>query len=623
MAKIIAAQNERVFQIKEWLGLHESADGDTNLKLGEGPVCRNFKITQDKKLKKRPGSKLMFRPPDNDWGVCQGLWSGVVGQREEVLGIFGGYLYRLWCDHVVDGHQKETWEAVKIGDLNPSDHGRGLRVTIFGFNGKVYISHLSWYYVYDEAGLRAVDPYVPLIEIAVTPLGAGTLLEQVNKLTTKRRVWLSPDGNATVFQLPEKLITSVEYAKLTADGSAVAYSANLQAGEVTFASAPAQGINTIEVCYSTGSIDPVFSQPYVEFYNGDQDNRVFLYGSSNKAYYSGINYNGEPDATYFPDLNEIEVGDSGSKITGLIRYNSRLLCFKEDSTYTIQYGQYMLEDGSITPAFYLTPVHKSIGNEAPGQVQLVMNSPISIHGGAAYSWTGTSFGNMTADERQVKRISDRVYDTLNSFSRASIRCFDDNDHSEYYIIDTTQDKALVWNYAADAWYLYTGLDMRHPMLFHGEFYFASAQTGGARKPCVCQLDSDVPYDERDNGDRDSIDCRWESGHMSFGADYQRKYSAMLWVGIKPASHGEVWVTVQTDRNGSMTEKVVGHSWASFANANFAAWSFSTSHRPKLRRLKIKAKKFVYYKLIFYTNTNDSTATVTASDIRVRFTGYAK
>ena len=43
----------------------------------------------------------------------------------------------------------------------------------------------------------------------------------------------------------------------------------------------------------------------------------------------------------------------------------------------------------------------------------------------------------------------------------------------------------------------------------------------------------------------------------------------------------------------------------------------------MTKLKIKAKKFVFYKLIFKSNSASSTATVLAADIRVRYTGYAK
>ena len=126
-----------------------------------------------------------------------------------------------------------------------------------------------------------------------------------------------------------------------------------------------------------------------------------------------------------------------------------------------------------------------------------------------------------------------------------------------------------------------------------------------------------------SNDGRAIDAYWESGSMSFGKDYQRKYSAMLWGGVKPESSAEVEVTVQTDRSSSYTEKLVSSSLANFAHVNFAKWSFATNRKPQMSRLKIKAKKFVFYKLIFRTSAADSTVTILAADIRVRFTGYAK
>ena len=103
----------------------------------------------------------------------------------------------------------------------------------------------------------------------------------------------------------------------------------------------------------------------------------------------------------------------------------------------------------------------------------------------------------------------------------------------------------------------------------------------------------------------------------------RKYSAMLWLGIKPETHGEVYVTVQTDRKGAYAKKVVASSLVTFDHADFRRWSFNTNRKPHMKRLKIKAKKFVFYKLIFQTESINTTVTVLSADLRVRFTGYAK
>ena len=138
-------------------------------------------------------------------------------------------------------------------------------------------------------------------------------------------------------------------------------------------------------------------------------------------------------------------------------------------------------------------------------------------------------------------------------------------------------------------------------------------------------DGDIRYldpDERsDCGE--PIDCYWESGSMDFGEDYRRKYSAMIWVGLKPAEHSEIYVTVQTDKKSVYTEKVVDRKMATFANVDFSDWCFTTNYKPQMQRLKIKAKKFTYYKLIFKNKSASAYATVVAVDLRVRFNGFVR
>jgi hypothetical protein len=204
------------------------------------------------------------------------------------------------------------------------------------------------------------------------------------------------------------------------------------------------------------------------------------------------------------------------------------------------------------------------------------------------------------------------------------RTVDDNNGQEWYLSDWSTGNTLVYSYAVDAWTMYTDVAMYRPFCFRGGVYFGNRQ-GGISELSDGHL-SDAIYEESDGEWAEvehAIDCYWESGSESFGADYQRKYSAMLWVGLNPGRSVELWVTAKTDRSSELTEKMIGYGWATFNPVNFAKFSFRTTHRPELRRLKIKAKKFVYYKLIFWTNTSTSTATVTAADIRVRFTGYAK
>lgn len=116
-------------------------------------------------------------------------------------------------------------------------------------------------------------------------------------------------------------------------------------------------------------------------------------------------------------MNALDIGDENTPITAMIRHYSRLLAFKEDSAYSVQYGTVTNAEGKILPAFYWTQVNKAIGNTAPGQVRLVDNSPYTLFGESVYTWENNSSysSNLTIDERQAKRISDLVWKALQDF----------------------------------------------------------------------------------------------------------------------------------------------------------------------------------------------------------------
>ena len=86
--------------------------------------------------------------------------------------------------------------------------------------------------------------------------------------------------------------------------------------------------------------------------------------------------------------------------------------------------------------------------------------------------------------------------------------------------------------------------------------------------------------------------------MDYYADHKRKYTSMLWVTVKPESNSHVVVTVETDRKSEFARKVISKSINAFGNLDFQAFTFNTSGRPQTKRLRIKAKKYAFYKLVF-------------------------
>ncbi len=600
------------FRIDRWLGLNEAPDGDMKLKYGEASISRNWRITQSGSMKRRPGTKTIADLGD----YVRALWTGRIGGDDYFLAASDGKLWRLT-------ETNGEWTGTALGTLSTSGD-----VSIFGFGGKAYILTGAEYKVYDGTTLSDVEGYVPVVSVAVAPGGGGTTLENVNRLTGKRRCWFSPNGTATEFVLPEQNLLSLDRVTDRVTGADYAagtdYTADLANGKVTFAKAPGEGVSTVEVVWTAKAAqrDEVTAMRYAELYNGTSDNRVFIYGDgSNRLLYSGIDYDGQPRADYFPDLYEISVGASNTPVTGAMKHYSRLIVTKPTELYTISASSQTLADKTVVPIYYLTPANRSLGNEAMGQCQLVLNSVRTLCAGACYEWKNNSSytANLTVDERQAKRISDRVRHTLSAFRLSECRCWDDNTEQEYYIVSGSV--ALVHNYAIDAWYCYYGFPAASFARFGGELYI------GCTDGCVKHVSDD--YD----GDDDSlIYAYWESGAMDFGDFTHEKFTPELWISYTPAAHGVFGIEGETNRYEKRTwlENAGGEgrdeAELDFSSLDFACINFGNEsyiRQAKTLHRKMRLRKFIYCKLIFRAEETDSAAAVHSVALNVTFGGETR
>lgn len=591
MASVATEDSTTIYQLQKWLGLNESPDGDTGLKMGEAAQMRNFRVTRENHLQIRPGYAPVCALAEN--APVRGLWSGYVNGVFHLLCACGG---RLWD---VD---RESWAKNDLGEIADED------TFFFGFDQKVYVLTGREYYRWDgTGGVEVVEGYVPVVTTAAPPAGGGTLLERVNLLTGKRRARYSPDGAATVFQLAETGIDEV----LSVEGTGVSWTADPAAGTVTFASAPAKGVNTVTITWrkGSGSRERVTAMRFAEFYNGSTDARVFLYGDgTNETVYSDLDENGRPTAEYFPDFNVMAVDTANTPITAMIRHYDRLLVFKSDAAYTARYDAMTLETGAVTAAFYATPLNRAIGCAAPGQARLVQNCPRTLFGRSVYAWALAS--GAARDERNAKRISDRVENTLAGFDLAACTAFDDEQRQEYYVI--CGDRAVIHNYGNDTWYYYDHFPARCVAAVDGELYFGTEDGTLMHVSRQYRNDALAP-----------IDAYWESGSMDFDRDWRRKYSTEIWLSIKPESQGRVTVTAQSDRKSEYVRKEAAAGLSTFTNVSFAHWSFRTNRKPKVQRVRLKVRKFTFYKLILSSCSASAAATVLAADFRVRYAGKGR
>jgi hypothetical protein len=601
VANIGTANASTTFQLKRWLGLNESPDGDVGLKLGEAAAMRNFRITREGHLQLRPGyaSKVTLA----EGYPVRGLWSGYVDGVLHFLAACGGKVWDI---------DPNTWKATQIGEIDDAP------THFFGFSQKVYILTGSEFYVWSGVGaVSVVEGYVPTVVTAAPPTGGGTVLERVNLLTGKKKAKYSPDGTATVFYLPEAGIDEF----LGVEGTSSEWKVNPTAGTVTFTTAPAKGVNTLTFTWRKGDgvRDKVARMRFSETYNGSADSRVFLYGDgTNEAIYSDLDGAGRPSAEYFPDMNVIAIDSANTPITAMIRHYDRLLAFKPDGAFSVEYSTMTLYSASssevsventLTAAFYCTPLNREIGCTAPGQAVLVKNNPRTLHGSVVYDWALSGAGSR--DERNAKRISDRVEGSLSYFDMTESSAYDDEPMQEYYVLH--DGIALIHNYGNDTWYRYSNFPALCMERFGGELYFGTPDGN------LMHLSRDY---RNDNGA--PIDAYWESGSMDFSQDWRRKYSSNIWVSVKPERRSSVTVTAQSNRKSDYMKKTVaGATVTSFAQSDFGHWSFITNAKPQMVRVRLKVKKFAFYKLIFESLSTETTTTVLGVDMQVRYTGNVK
>lgn len=620
----------KIFPVTKFLGLRESEAGSTDLKLGEASKIENFYITDDFKLKTRPGTAVVNATQKGD--TFYAMWSGLLHKSHWT------FLFYL------DGHdEKLTMSATPRNPAAEASGHAGEYATTFSYLHPVKLFSLGdgiWalgthYFTGRPAILRitpygnggfsnqAVGGYVPLVTSGASPEGGGTLIEPLNLLTDLFRMQFSADGSDSVYRLPD--ITS-GVIRVTVDGIEVTDgSFDSVHNTYTFKEAPVKGVNNVEfVCQlqdenHATAVAKLLSMRHTEAYNGSTDTRIFFYGDgTNVCYYSGVPTYGE--GLYIPAGYEIAVDSSASAITGMRRHYTRLMAFKPDGAFSIAYDPVTLEDGTVTAGFYVRPASRDVGNDMDNQIQTVSNYPRTLCGGSLYEWRHNA--SYYQDERYAKRIGEQVAATLAAANPAKIvTCDDDTDRTYYMFLNDEAGTVLVNRYELDAWTIYKGevfKNIRYADGFHGDLLFANDNALFRFAP---ESAFDAPA--TGYGDPVPIQCLWESGYMAFGADYLRKYSSTLWVSILPEPSSKIDITVRTDRRDEYMVKSAGRPLLDFSSLDFSNFSFLISTAPKMQRVRLKVKKFVYYKLIFRVNNPGARATVLGYDQQVRFASQVK
>lgn len=583
-------------KLEKFLGANKS-ETETLLQLGEASHMVNWLITDDGKLMKQFGYEHLNNKVNGN--KVNGQWHGPLNGVNHHLFARGGKVYEI-----TDGTETELGTVV---DAYPT--------TFFVSNNTVYILDGTEFYSWDGTTFKVVDGYIPTVFTATPPWGGGTILEGMNYLTGKKKIKFSADGDATIYQLPEYDIDSVD--SVVVNGvtltSGTDYTVDLTAGTVTFVVKPTKGVNNIEVTWTKEDAEMRALITNCMYYGGAYYARFWIFGNPNHRntrYCSGVTMAGISDPAYWPMYTDSNVGEY--EITDIVtQYKQQIIFTSGDSSgasawFSTNENYTDPNSGIITTLFPVFPISAKVGNVAKGQVQILLNNPITIWKGV-YKWVST----YVMDEKNAEWLSPRIQRDLDSLDLAEAITWDWVDKGLYLLC--IGKKIWVYNYRIDVWYI---LDLPHEptcfMTVDKQLHFGT--TDGQ----IMRFDENIP-----TFDGEEIIATWDMGYNNFGADYIRKFVQIGFISILPLVSTHVDVYISTDKNAPFKFiKKVYYGLSGFDTWDFSNFSFATNYSPQPKKVKFGAKKFVYFKLRLVCDGTDG-AVVLSITLPTRTGGLVK
>lgn len=577
--------------ITKFLGLNMNDTGETQLKLGEASTMKNFRITKDYKLEKMFGYNELYDVGDE----IRANWVGKLGDTEMNIYVAGGKAYR-------DGSE--------IGTLTDDE------TTIFEFNQTLFFLNGHEYKYYNPSipspypVFGDVTGYTPTIKITCTPAGIGDDFEPINLISPYRKVSFSADGTAKDFYLPE---TDIAVQSILIDGTPTsAYTTTPAEGKVTFTQAPGQGTDNVLIDYQKLNIEPslkenITNNHYLQKFGLANDTRIFLFGNEeakNRIYFSEPS--GDGLVEYFPATNFIDVGSSNEAVTDISRQYDRLIISKESETYYATYDVITDSVGEAIITFPVFPLNNSHGMVATGQGQVLDNYVTTVDYSGIIQWINTQ----SKDERNANIISERVNEWLQERDLSKAITLDYQEEKEYWV--AIDNEVLIYNYANGTFYILDFPDNVRTLCTHNGDIYMGTDTA------IMKFDEILTSY---NGQL--IDAEWQSGFYDFEAEYKRKTMRILWITLKPQEKTYMSINYITDRNVGMNQREINETTFSYDIWNYADFMYTSGLKVKPYKIKLKAKKFAFLKLIIKSNKLDYKLIVDSISIQKAYGGFVK
>lgn len=307
-------------------------------------IARNYHAFTGVDFSSRGDEVALYRSPDalNMWknyskegGRCIETRPDIEEKADYDDEIYGMFFYTYGgTKHLMVHSGTDLYEDDEIIYSSMNEH----ESNFFVYRKNLYILDGNKYLVYDGTEVKEVEGYIPTTTISRSPSGGGTIYEDVNLLSDRRKNSFCSDGESLEYALDVDsfdadsevkvfIRNGIDFEEIT-EG----FSPDYSTGKVTFDTAPSEPLtdgqdNVVIEFQKTvqGYRERIENCTLIELF----DNRVFFSGNSdypNVLYHCSLN-----DPTYVSDLDYYDEGVDDSKIMSLVAGNNALWVMKEPS----------------------------------------------------------------------------------------------------------------------------------------------------------------------------------------------------------------------------------------------------------------------------------------------------
>lgn len=353
--------------------------------------------------------------------------------------------------------------------------------------------------------MDSTNAYAPVIQLNTDPeTGAGDLYQPENRLCGDKIVRFTPKEGVRAYHLPVQGIDLIR--SVTVSGVSVSdYTADPEAGTITFPSAPTGGENAVEIRYRKEN--PALFQSVMDcgaaaVFGASQGLCIVTGGGAaqpNAWFWSGHN-SVAMDPTYFPESQYNLAGDGSDPITAFGCQQDMLVVFQSRGLGRAAFSLAEVS-GRAQIAMNYARISETMGCDLPGSVQLVENHLV---------WCSRRYGvcrlesSSAALENEVRVLSRKLHGDgpipglLHRLQRLETAQIRSADTGRKYLLVLGQE-AFEWNYEISdcgdpAWFYHRGIQ-GIGFAVAGEELFEVTEPGVVASFQRCCMDFDGPIEK--------------------------------------------------------------------------------------------------------------------------------